>query len=75
MASVFAQPPAHFEPGDNPPTAREERREAFTIYELACEKALLLRVLGPHARRVAQTFLPDPAAESEDAGPVKYYIL
>ncbi|XP_070392613.1 uncharacterized protein [Dermacentor albipictus] len=83
MANVFIQPPAHFEPGDTPQTAWEEWREAFTIYELACEyntkpksarKALLLHVLGPHARRIGQTFPPDPAAGNEDADPVEYIL-
>lgn len=83
MASAFIQPPPHFEPGDDPPSAWEEWREAYTIYELACEydtkpksarKALLLHVLGPYARRIAQTFPADPAADSDDADPVKYIL-
>ncbi|KAL1437949.1 hypothetical protein MTO96_010462 [Rhipicephalus appendiculatus] len=65
MANVFLQPPAHFEPGDNPQQAWEDWKEAYNIYEQACEyatkptatrRALLLHVLGPHGRRVAQTF-------------------
>lgn len=83
MASAFIQPPPHFAPGDDPPSAWEEWREAYTIYELACEydtkpksarKALLLHVLGPYARRIAQTFPADPAADSDDADPVKYIL-
>ncbi|KAH7976761.1 hypothetical protein HPB52_019105 [Rhipicephalus sanguineus] len=69
MASTFLQPPAHFEPGDNPQQAWEDRKEAYNIYEQACEyatkptatrRALLLHVLRPHGRRVAQTFPPSP---------------
>lgn len=83
MASAFIQPPLHFEPGDDPPFAWEELREAYTIYELACEydtkpksarKALLLHVLGPYACRITQTILADPAADSDDADPVKYIL-
>ncbi|KAH7974568.1 hypothetical protein HPB49_016983 [Dermacentor silvarum] len=34
MASAFIQPPLHFKPGDDPPSAWEEWREAYTICEL-----------------------------------------
>ncbi|KAH7976840.1 hypothetical protein HPB52_020470 [Rhipicephalus sanguineus] len=69
MASAFLQPPAHFEPGDNPQQAWDDWKEAYNIYEQACEyatkptttrRALLLHVLGPHGCRVAQTFPPPP---------------
>ncbi|KAH7972582.1 hypothetical protein HPB52_013635 [Rhipicephalus sanguineus] len=69
MASAFLQPPAHFEPGDNPQQSWEDWKEAYNIYEQACEyatkptttrRALLLHALGPHGRRVAQTFPPPP---------------
>ncbi|KAH6931872.1 hypothetical protein HPB50_001215 [Hyalomma asiaticum] len=69
MASVFVQPPRHFEPGDNPQQVWEEWKEAYNIYEQACQyatkptatrRALLLHVLGPHDRSVAQTFPPPP---------------
>ncbi|KAH7974193.1 hypothetical protein HPB49_011924 [Dermacentor silvarum] len=83
MASAFIQPPLHFKPGDDPPSAWEEWREAYTICELLCEcdtkpksarEALLLHVLGPYARRIAQTFPADPAADSDDADSVKYIL-
>ncbi|KAH7956226.1 hypothetical protein HPB52_007335 [Rhipicephalus sanguineus] len=55
--------------GDNPQQAWEDWKEAYNIYEQACEyatkptatrSALPLHVLRPHGRRVAQTFPPPP---------------
>lgn len=40
----------------------------------SARKALLLHVLGSYARRIAQTFPADPAADSDDADPVKYIL-
>ncbi|KAH7946960.1 hypothetical protein HPB52_006412 [Rhipicephalus sanguineus] len=85
MASAFLQPPAHFEPGDNPQQAWDDWKEAYNIYEHACEyatkptptrTALLLHVLGPHGRRVAQTFPPPPPTTDgeQPTDPVTYLL-
>ncbi|KAH7982218.1 hypothetical protein HPB52_003448 [Rhipicephalus sanguineus] len=62
MAGAFLQPHAYFEPGDNPQQAWEDWKEAYNIYEQACDyatkrtatgSALLLHVLGPHGPRLS----------------------
>ncbi|KAL1436235.1 hypothetical protein MTO96_049863 [Rhipicephalus appendiculatus] len=35
MASAYLLPPVHFEPGDNPQQAWEDRKEPYNIYEQA----------------------------------------
>ncbi|XP_037501533.1 uncharacterized protein K02A2.6-like [Rhipicephalus sanguineus] len=41
MASAFLQPPAHFEPGDNPQQAWDDWKEAYNIYEQALYKNVI----------------------------------
>ncbi|KAH8027786.1 hypothetical protein HPB51_009668 [Rhipicephalus microplus] len=61
----------------------EGMREAYAIYEVACEydtkpkpsrKNLLLHVLGPQAWRITQTFAIDPTRDTDVADPVKYIL-
>ncbi|KAH6932761.1 hypothetical protein HPB50_009362 [Hyalomma asiaticum] len=85
MASTFLQPPAYFEPGDNPQQAWEDWKEAYNIYEQACEystkptatrRALLLHVLGPDGRRVGQTFFPTlPNTDGQEPTDQVAYLL
>ncbi|KAH6929432.1 hypothetical protein HPB50_000193 [Hyalomma asiaticum] len=74
-----------FEPGDNPQQAWEDRKEAYNIYKQACEyatkptatrRALFLHVLGPHGRRVSQTFpSPPPSTDGQEPTDQVAYLL
>ncbi|KAL1445511.1 hypothetical protein MTO96_044985 [Rhipicephalus appendiculatus] len=46
MARAFLQPPAHFEPGDNPQQAWEDWKEAYNIYEQAYWIGIKYKVIG-----------------------------
>ncbi|XP_040065859.1 centrosomal protein of 128 kDa-like [Ixodes scapularis] len=74
MASAFLQPPAPFQPGDDPARAWEEWKSSYLIFEAACEygskpiatrKAFLLHCLGPQARRITQTFPLQPTGDGQ----------
>lgn len=74
MASASLQPPAPFQPSDDPAGAWEEWKSSYLIFEAACEyaskpiatlKAFLLHCLGPQARRITQTFPLQPTGDGQ----------
>ncbi|CAN7994635.1 unnamed protein product, partial [Ixodes pacificus] len=74
VASAFLQPPAPFQPGDDPARAWEEWKSSYLIFQAACEyaskpvatrKAFLLHCLGPQASRITQTFPLQPTGDGQ----------